>query len=1004
MRPRQIERDSALKSCLDPTKCASGLQTKEAMPYQSRGFWCCDYCKLTLDSYDDAKQHEAEECQKNPSKSQQSQQQQQQQPHGYRQPPFYQQQQIPSANNPAYFPSGPMSPLATANANAPIKQEGGIYEPTSTAAPLMGLNETSPMNADDSLACQSIEVFEVSLAEASDTELRSQFPTMSAGHIGIRCRHCSGNPETLTKEATIFPSSLEIMADGVRTLLEQHLGHCTLAPVSAREMHQQAIEKRRVNDQERGSSWQADERSRMAMRDWCHRFCQRQGIVDKGPNNAGLVFMQQTGPPVYSSQDPAVQGRAGTPLSRRRERPTPSMPGDYRGGAGGYEAYGQNTEGYYPAPSDNMPPLGGHPAGTEGSQGMPVSQQQQPQESPSHRGYQQQQPGAPMDAHDNFPFFQEPNGCWSCKYCNHVPPPYRQPQSMWGAPNHMPPPPQYMDQHLSMCQAYHQSMSSQQMFPGGASQGQFPFMAQSFAGGTAQGDWESSGPGSQSRQGYAHGHLETPSGAQGQLSSSHSPYLQTPHQLTSSAGTPSRDMVAQSRPAGISVRRPESSYAAVQHAIDFLTAADRDAVFAPGAHNNEGPLVLDEDKLLLTDYFFHLMKQLRLCRFSEADRKTRGGKREKILIGFGGLQCIHCSEANNSRKFFWSNVDRLANSFAEIPGHVLKCRHCPQQAKDALFQLKQLHPEQMARLPRGSQKVFFRRMWRRLHDKDPGAARPEQSSPPQAASSGGTRDVTSDEKFPALQTKVSGNDSSPSGGTIGSDESVLLMQRSTREAAKALADAASMSFPPSPTSRVLLAIPEDKEWLSDTDCFTRRQIEVFCATIDDVNAARNDRKFPVQETQVGIRCIHCALSKQGFGARGSAVAYPFSVSGIYESVREFQRLHLDSCENLPVELKAKLSGLKGSTSLSSVLRKYYVLAAKALGLQDTRDGIRAGAGSVAIGSQAAFAFSESSSTISEEMRRSTMSSFADGTTTPMDNRKRKSDGPESAGSKKRTHS
>ena len=78
-------------------------------------------------------------------------------------------------------------------------------------------------------------------------------------------------------------------------------------------------------------------------------------------------------------------------------------------------------------------------------------------------------------------------------------------------------------------------------------------------------------------------------------------------------------------------------------------------------------LVEPSDTDLLTDYFFHMLQQLVVCRFSEKDRKTRGGKRENIKIGYGGLQCIHCIEAPSARKFFWSTVDRLANSFAEIP-------------------------------------------------------------------------------------------------------------------------------------------------------------------------------------------------------------------------------------------------------------------------------------------------------------------------------------------------
>lgn len=395
---------------------------------------------------------------------------------------------------------------------------------------------------------------------------------------------------------------------------------------------------------------------------------------------------------------------------------------------------------------------------------------------------------------------------------------------------------------------------------------------------------------------------------------------------------------------------------AIRQAIDHLASSERnrDAAEEPAGEQ----LVLEEDKMLLTSYFYYLMKQLQVCRFSEQDRKTRGGKRENVAIGYGGLQCIHCAGAGNSRKFFWSNVDRLANSFAEIPSHILKCRRCPEQTKSALMDLKRKHPQQMSSLPRGSQKVFFRRMWRRLHDNDPVVPPVKQedfeTGAPTAAAlpTGG----------PDSPTEPSGELSASTSG----EDSTIILERSTKEAAKALA--ATQQGPPSPSSRVLLAIPDDKEWLSDMDCFVRRNLEVFCATEGDVEQAQMDRKHPVTERQVGIRCIHCALTKEG--AHGSAVAYPLSVSGIYESVREFQRVHLESCHNLPSNTKAKLESFKGATSLSSVLRKYYILSGKALGMYDTADeGIRCGAEAEPLGPTAAFAFSESEEGTPPESRK-----------------------------------
>ncbi len=64
---------------------------------------------------------------------------------------------------------------------------------------------------------------------------------------------------------------------------------------------------------------------------------------------------------------------------------------------------------------------------------------------------------------------------------------------------------------------------------------------------------------------------------------------------------------------------------------------------------------------------------------------------KNINIGYNGLHYIHCIEAPPERKFFWSTVDRLANSFTEIPSR----KHCPDKVKDSLLALKGRHPDQI---------------------------------------------------------------------------------------------------------------------------------------------------------------------------------------------------------------------------------------------------------------------------------------------------------------------
>jgi hypothetical protein len=694
------------------------------------------------------------------------------------------------------------------------------------------------------------------------------------------------------------------------------------------------------------------------------------GIVDKYPEDSGIVFRDwemrlgakaaasgPTGrypagggglfPPRYMMGPGGNEPLPPAPLARRQNISPPVGPPGLRT----TPPYPDQKGGY------DMPYAQGVPFGQEGMESQttrtlsrknPEGAQMSAQDSDTSPLKTQQMTAYDMPS--NFPFFQEPGGDWLCKFCSHLHPQYRDPQYIWSTPAGAPPPGNFIEHHLNMCRAYHQSMS-QQSAPNEYQESPSPFgypQPQMGYGSPQQPNWERTPdqrgpPMVQRRPMHPGSYPPTPGDHAASPYDSFVPRPPPPH---------FREQIPPQ------IAAPPRMEAKVGRAVELLASSDQ-SMFGPDGSpvSAEAQLVIEEDKLLLTDYFYWLMKQLRMVRFSEADRKTRGGKREKIQVGYGGLQCVHCADVPNSRKFFWSNVDRLANSFAEIPAHVLKCRRCPQPFKDALQQLKQEHPEQMARLPRGSQKVFFRRMWRRLHDEDP-KAKAEGSETKKASRSVETKPAEAD---PGASEPAPAAQDSP-----GSDESVLLLERPTQEAAKALADAGMQHGPPSPSSRILLAIPEDREWLSDTDCFVRRQLELFCATKDDVETARSDRKYPVFEGQVGIRCVHCSLSR---GANGAAVAYPFSISGIYESVREFQRLHLDGCGNLPTSVKSKLSGLKGASSLSSVLRKYYVLAARALGLKDTRDGIRPGGESIPLGSQAAFAFSDESSKVAEEMTR-----------------------------------
>eukprot|EP00978_Attheya_sp_CCMP212_P031319 scaffold117941_cov60-Attheya_sp.AAC.1 len=784
------------------------------------------------------------------------------------------------------------------------------------------------MSELDSLASQNLQAFSVTQEDA--TKAKSGNSNVIVGHVGIRCIHCHRNP--VAADHATFPKNIALVGDGIRQIAERHFPYCTLTPTDIRDQMERSL----TAEQQANMGTEEEEDRKMAITEYCLEFCRRVGIVNSGEGHIGIAFAHahsqggggdMTTPVAMNRQggspDHMVpQGMvAPTPLVRRTKpeqlkTPIQDQPIDtgepeafnsysaQQGGEPHYPGYGPPPGGYGGPMYGYAPPIS-HPPNGEGENDrfQPLPQPPVPPPMPESPNRYLQPPSHGAPPYDLFPFFQDSYGSWLCRYCCTLPFQYRAPQSVWQAPT--PPSPGFVDQHLSQCRPYNQPIPP---IPSGPPMHPHPGMYQ--------------GP-PHGHHGWGHQpppyHSHPPSGSQPPSSPRRNQppglgfYPHMPH-APPRYGEPSVTPPRSKKIARDSSPQPEGTEAAVQRAIEYLKNAKTAA-----AEEGEEDLVLDEDKRLLTDYFYYLMKQLRPCRFSEADRKTRGGKRENVALGYGGLQCVHCLGATSSRKFFWSNVDRLANSFAEIPGHVLKCKGCPTACKRSLIELKGKHAEQMAKRERGSQKIFFRRMWRRLHPDDVG----------------GDKNNTKQDEGSDSPQRISLGKSSDSQSPKGERNSYMQISRSTTDAARDLASPAIRKTDGS-YNPVLLAIKEDRKWLSDTDCFIRRNLEVFCAIDEDVAIAQSDNKYPISVGQVGIRCVHCA-AKEGVQANGAAVFYSFSVNGIYESVREFQRLHLESCPNIPESAKTRLASLNLLGSLSSVLRRYYVMSAKALGLYDATD-------------------------------------------------------------------
>ena len=134
-------------------------------------------------------------------------------------------------------------------------------------------------------------------------------------------------------------------------------------------------------------------------------------------------------------------------------------------------------------------------------------------------------------------------------------------------------------------------------------------------------------------------------------------------------------------------------------------------------HSLGGHIVYPNDLEMIPPYVHFLMRQVEPCLFTEADRFVA---RSKGPVGYPGFQCRHCHGHAGLGKYFPVSSKSLStNSTSQnIHAHMLKCRKCPQAIKDRLVQLK-IEKSRAARLEPGWRKVFFDKIWERLHGKPP---------------------------------------------------------------------------------------------------------------------------------------------------------------------------------------------------------------------------------------------------------------------------------------------
>jgi hypothetical protein len=136
-----------------------------------------------------------------------------------------------------------------------------------------------------------------------------------------------------------------------------------------------------------------------------------------------------------------------------------------------------------------------------------------------------------------------------------------------------------------------------------------------------------------------------------------------------------------------------------------------------------------------------------------------------------------------------------------------------------------------------------------------------------------------------------------------------------------------------------LGLEDDKYWLSELQVYLRSNFaEVFSATDQDTASVPHGRNKPILLGQVGVRCRHCKhLSPAERGQQ--ATSYPSLISGIYNSVQQMLRLHLECCQSMPLDVINRINALKASSSNRGGRKEYWADSARRIGLVDTAHGI-----------------------------------------------------------------
>lgn len=169
---------------------------------------------------------------------------------------------------------------------------------------------------------------------------------------------------------------------------------------------------------------------------------------------------------------------------------------------------------------------------------------------------------------------------------------------------------------------------------------------------------------------------------------------------------------------------PSSSYYQEQHPLPPSSSGDNHGLFPMTTHPSilhDGAIVGEMDKSLATKFSYAVLYEVESCSFENRDRT---GKRRGLELGFRGLACRHCKGFTKKigGRLFPSTIKTMSDTqktLIPLYNHLIKCPSVPNETKEHLRSLKDLHESERKGKSYGSQKALFTEVWRRLHGKVP---------------------------------------------------------------------------------------------------------------------------------------------------------------------------------------------------------------------------------------------------------------------------------------------